>query len=165
MERKAISYQPIGTIHSPHQQVSGMPIQPSAAKGVQGCVVVTPQYQEGLQDLDGFSHLILLYHFHRVEEVRLKVTPFLDQQQRGVFSTRAPTRPNPIGISIVRLLRLEGNQLEVADIDVLDGTPLLDIKPYVPYFDRPENVQAGWIEASKDDVQNKQSDDRFSSPS
>lgn len=139
-----------------------MPIQPSAAKGVQGRVVIQAQFQSGLKDLDGFSHLILIYDFDRVEEYKLTVTPFLDDQERGVFATRAPLRPNPIGLSVVKLLKIQGNVLEIENVDVLDQTPLLDLKPYVPYFDRPERVRAGWIDRVKDEVKDKRSDERFS---
>ena len=139
-----------------------MPIQPSAAKGVQGRVVIQAQFQSGLKDLDGFSHLILIYDFDRVEEYKLTVTPFLDDQERGVFATRAPLRPNPIGLSVVKLLKIQGNVLEIENVDVIDQTPLLDLKPYVPYFDRPERVRAGWIDRVKDEVKDKRSDERFS---
>ncbi|MFO7943204.1 MAG: tRNA (N6-threonylcarbamoyladenosine(37)-N6)-methyltransferase TrmO [Anaerolineales bacterium] len=155
-------YLPIGRILSPFTKATGMPIQPSAAKGVQGRVEIQTRFQSGLNDLNGFSHLILIYHFDRVEEYKLTVTPFLDDQERGVFATRAPLRPNPIGLSVVKLLTIQGNVLEIENVDVLDQTPLLDLKPYVPYFDRPEGVKAGWIERVKGDIKNKRSDERFS---
>ncbi|MFC1525385.1 tRNA (N6-threonylcarbamoyladenosine(37)-N6)-methyltransferase TrmO, partial [Candidatus Latescibacterota bacterium] len=126
---------PIGEVHSPHQQVVGMPIQPSRARGVEGTVEVYEEYAEGLADLDGFSHIILLYHFHRSQGHSLRVVPFLDTVERGLFATRAPRRPNPLGLSVLRLLGIDGATLRVADIDILDGTPVLDIKPYVPDFD------------------------------
>lgn len=157
-----VEYLPIGRILSPFTKATGMPIQPSAAKGVQGRVVIQAQFQSGLKDLDGFSHLILIYDFDRVEEYKLTVTPFLDDQERGVFATRAPLRPNPIGLSVVKLLKIQGNVLEIENVDVLDQTPLLDLKPYVPYFDRPERVRAGWIDRVKDEVKDKRSDERFS---
>lgn len=162
MELTRFTYQSIGTIHSPHENIKGMPIQPASARGISGTVEVDPRFQPGLKDLTGFSHLILMYHFHRVDEVRLHVVPFLDNQKRGVFSTRAPMRPNPIGLSVVRLVRVERNVLHVKDIDVLDGTPLLDIKPYVPEFDGAEEVNIGWIEGAKEEIDKKRSDDRFS---
>jgi tRNA-Thr(GGU) m(6)t(6)A37 methyltransferase TsaA len=158
---KDIQYRPIGVIHSPHTDIAGMPIQPSAALGVRGRVEIHPEYQAGLQDLDGFSHLILLYHFDRVKKVKLTVQPFLDTEERGVFATRAPTRPNPLGLSIVRLLSVKGNILQVENVDILDQTPLLDVKPYVPYFDRPDVEKAGWLEKNRDQVRGKRSDDRF----
>jgi tRNA-Thr(GGU) m(6)t(6)A37 methyltransferase TsaA len=156
-----ITYRSIGVIHTPFTEAVGMPIQPTGAYKVKGTVEVNPEFVEGLQDLDGFSHIILLYHFHRVERVSLSVTPFLDSQARGLFATRAPRRPNPIGLSIVSLLSIEGNVLYVENIDVLDGTPLLDIKPYVPAFDQRSNARVGWLEEVKNGVKEKRSDDRF----
>ena len=156
-----ILYQPIGTIHSPFQDIRDMPIQPTGAKAVQGTIEVDPAYEEGLIDLEGFSHLILLYHFHLVQEYRLTVTPFLDDQPHGVFATRAPKRPNPIGLSIVRLLKREGPTLYIKNVDILDQTPLLDIKPYVPDFDWNQVEKTGWLEKSRDRVEKKRSDDRF----
>jgi tRNA-Thr(GGU) m(6)t(6)A37 methyltransferase TsaA len=153
--------EPIGTIHTPFTQKEGMPIQPKGADGVSGTVELFEQFREGLQDLDGFSHIILVYHFHRSEGFDLKVVPFMDTTPRGVFATRAPKRPNPIGMSIVSLDRIEDGVLHVGNIDILDGTPLLDIKPLVPQFDCPQNVRTGWIEKSNDDVTTKKSDDRF----
>jgi tRNA-Thr(GGU) m(6)t(6)A37 methyltransferase TsaA len=156
-----ITYRPIGVIHSPFQDIAGMPIQPSGASGVRGTVEVEARWAEGLKDLAGFSHVILLYHFHRVQEISLTVTPFLDTEPRGLFATRAPKRPNPIGLSIVRLLSVEDNVLHVENVDVLDGTPLLDIKPYVPDFDRPPADRVGWLARSKGKVRHKRSDERF----
>ena len=156
-----ITYRPIGIIHSPFTDIAGMPIQPRGAAGVPGSVEVRPEFTAGLQDLAGFSHVILLYHFHRVREARLTVTPFLDAQPRGVFATRAPQRPNPIGLSIVKLLGIEGNILHIENVDILDGTPLLDIKPYVPEFDQHPAERIGWLEQARGRVQGQRSDDRF----
>jgi tRNA-Thr(GGU) m(6)t(6)A37 methyltransferase TsaA len=156
-----ISYRPIGVIHSPFTGIEGMPIQPTGASGIQGTVEVFPEFTEGLKDLEGFSHIILLYHFHRVQEVKLVVTPFMDSQPRGVFATRAPKRPNPIGLSIVKLLGIEQNTLHIENVDILDGTPLLDIKPYVPEFDHHPADRVGWLEQAKGRVQSKKSDGRF----
>ncbi|MBC8447575.1 MAG: tRNA (N6-threonylcarbamoyladenosine(37)-N6)-methyltransferase TrmO [Chloroflexi bacterium] len=156
-----ITYRPIGIIHSPFTDIAGMPIQPRGAAGVPGTVEVWPEFAAGLQDLGGFSHVILLYHFHRVQEARLTVTPFLDAQPRGVFATRAPQRPNPIGLSIVKLLGIEGNILHIENVDILDGTPLLDIKPYVPEFDQHPAERIGWLEQARGRVQGQRSDDRF----
>ncbi len=128
---------------------------------MQGTVELLEEYSEGLQDLDGFSHIILLYQFHRSEGFELKVIPFLDTTQRGVFSTRVPKRPNPIGLSIVKLEKVEGRILHIEGVDILDGTPVIDIKPYVPKFDTQENVRAGWLEKNSDAVPQKRSDDRF----
>jgi len=157
----SIQYYPIGLIHSPYTNIEGMPIQPSGALGVQGWVEVKPEFKPALEDLEGFSHLILLYHFHSVREMVLKTTPFLDTEKRGLFSTRAPKRPNPIGLSIVKLLNIEENILRIENVDILDETPLLDIKPYVPYFDHPDVERVGWLEEHKDQVWGKKSDDRF----
>jgi tRNA-Thr(GGU) m(6)t(6)A37 methyltransferase TsaA len=121
--------------------VKGTPIQPAGAGGVLGFVEVEPQYEAGLKDLTGFSHIILLYHFHRGRGVKLCVTPFMDTEEHGVFATRAPCRPNPIGLSIVKLLGMNGRVLEIEGVDVLDRTPLLDIKPYVPDFDCPQDTR------------------------
>ena len=131
----SVTFTPIGVIRSIHTIPEETPVQPVCAQGLPGRAEIRPEYIEGLQDLDGFSHLILLYHFHRAGPVQLTVQPFTDDKPRGLFSTRHPRRPNPIGLSIVRLLRIEGGTLELADVDILDGTPLLDIKPFVPRFD------------------------------
>jgi tRNA-Thr(GGU) m(6)t(6)A37 methyltransferase TsaA len=158
---EAIMYQPVGLINSPYQTRAGMPIQASGALGIRGTINIFPEYGDGLQDLDGFSHIILLYHFHRTQEKALVITPFLDDQPRGVFATRSPNHPNAIGISIVRLLAVEGLRLSIQDVDILDGTPLLDIKPYVPSFDhrRPERV--GWLEKTQRKAGQQRSDERF----
>jgi len=138
-----------------------MPIQPTGAAGILGTVEVFTEFTAGLKDLDGFSHIILLYHFHRVQEVKLVVTPFMDSQPHGVFATRAPKRPNPIGLSIVRLLGIEQNILHIENVDILDGTPLLDIKPYVPEFDHHPADRVGWLEQAKGQVRRQKSDSRF----
>ena len=156
-----IRYEPIGFVRSPFKNITAMPIQPSGAAEVQGTIEILPEFEKGLKDLEGFSHIILLYHFHRAREPKLVVTPFLDSEQHGIFATRAPTRPNPIGLSIVNLLKREGSILHIGNVDVVDGTPLLDIKPYVPEFDKPEADRFGWLEDSKGQVQDKKSDDRF----
>ncbi|GAB6186871.1 tRNA (N6-threonylcarbamoyladenosine(37)-N6)-methyltransferase TrmO [Thermopirellula anaerolimosa] len=153
--------QPIGVIRTPYTDPAGMPIQPTGAAGVGGTVDVFPEYQPGLKDLEGFSHIILLYLFHRSEGFALQVVPFLDVEPRGLFATRAPRRPNPIGLSIVELVRVEGPRLLVRNVDMLDGTPLLDIKPYVPEFDAPKDVRIGWMATAADNVANKRSDRRF----
>ncbi|PLY00654.1 MAG: tRNA (N6-threonylcarbamoyladenosine(37)-N6)-methyltransferase TrmO [Desulfuromonas sp.] len=152
---------PIGTIHTPFTDLEGMPIQPAGASEVQGTVVVNGEFAAGLKDLEGFSHLILIYQFHRSEGYKLEVTPFMDKVPRGLLATRAPKRPNPIGLSVVHLERVEGNILHIKGIDVLDGTPLLDIKPYVPQFDSRGEVRTGWFEKSDSDVTRHTSDKRF----
>jgi tRNA-Thr(GGU) m(6)t(6)A37 methyltransferase TsaA len=161
MAMDEITFQPIGIIHSPHQELVEMPIQPAAAAGVKGTVVLDPSFQEGLKDLEEFSHVILVYFFHQAKSPVLLVKPFLDDVKHGVFSTRAPRRPNGIGISVVKLVAIEGNILEVENLDILDGTPLLDIKPYIPDFDEQEEVKIGWLEKSRGKINKKMSDDRF----
>ncbi len=152
---------PIGVIRTPFETLEGMPIQPAGAGKAVGQVVVDPQYAEGLADIEGFSHLILIYVFHQSKGFRLKVKPFLDDRVRGLFATRAPRRPNPVGLSIVELLRREENILHVGHIDVVDGTPLLDIKPYVPAFDSPEATAIGWLEGKAEHSRSMRSDERF----
>lgn len=156
-----IEYHSIGIIRSPFEQVEGMPIQPAGASLIQGRVEVFPEYGEGLKDLDGFSHIFLLYHFHRVDGSELIVTPFMDSHPRGLFSTRAPKRLNPIGLSVVKLLRVVGTVLHVENVDILDGTPLLDIKPYIPQFDQHPADRIGWLQESRNKVKEKRSDRRF----
>ena len=136
---------PIGVVYSPFTDKTQTPIQPTRSQAV-GRVEVYPEFSGGLQDLEGFSHIILLYVFHRSEGFTLQVKPFLDDRERGLFATRYPRRPNPIGFSIVELQERRGNELVIKGVDVLDGTPLLDIKPYVPDFDVREKVRAGWYE-------------------
>lgn len=160
-----IQYTPIGVIHSPFTEVTGMPIQPAGAAGVCGTVVVAPAYCDGLKDLDGFSHLVLVYHFHKAKGYRLQVTPFLDNTPRGVFATRAPKRPNPVGISVVKLLKVEKCILYIEDVDILDGTPLIDIKPYVPAFDVRAVEKMGWLSEKMQNVYTKRADNRFISRS
>ncbi len=156
-----IEYSPIGVIRSPFRTIEGMPIQPAGASGVQGTIEVFPEFEQGLKDLDGFSHIILLYHFHRVNGYSLLVTPFMDTTQHGLFSTRAPKRPNPIGISVVRLIRIRGMTMDIENVDILDGTPLLDIKPYVPQFDNHPADSIGWLEHANEKAKSAKADGRF----
>lgn len=142
---------PIGVVHTGFTGALGTPIQPAFAKGERGEVDVYPEFEAGLKDLGGFERIWLIYWFHRAAEPRLRVTPYLDSAQRGLFATRAPSRPNPIGISVVRLLKVDGARLEVADVDVLDGTPLLDVKPYAPRFDSFPDSRAGWLDLAAED--------------
>jgi tRNA-Thr(GGU) m(6)t(6)A37 methyltransferase TsaA len=153
--------EPIGVIHSPFTSIENMPIQPKGATDVEGTVVVQDCYVEGLRDLDGFSHIYLLYHFHKADKTSLIVTPFLDTHERGVFSTRSPLRPNHIGLSIVQLVGVEKNRLLIRGVDVLDGTPLLDIKPYIARFDGVQSSTSGWMQANAEEVAATRSDDRF----
>lgn len=138
-----------------------MPIQSRLAKGAKGRIELKEEFVPGLLDLDGFSHIILVYYFHESKDFRLQVEPFLENKKHGVFATRAPKRPNAIGMSVVKLLRIDNNILEVENIDVLDGTPLLDIKPYIPQFDIHQVEKSGWIEDKEDDMKDIKSDDRF----
>ena len=151
----AIQYKPIGIIHTPFKETAGMPIQPLWARGVKGTVEVYADYADGLVDLDGFSHIILIYHFHLSKNYSLRVKPYLDDRRRGVFATRAPRRPNQIGITVVRLERIDGTTLHVQNIDVVDGTPLLDIKPFVPAFNFADDVRIGWLEKRLKEAENQ----------
>lgn len=163
MSDDLIGFVPIGTIHSPFKDPVGVPIQPRAATGVKGKIVLDPIYKDGLKDLEGFSHLILIYHFHKSEKGDLLVKPFLDDELRGLFATRAPRRPNNIGLSVVKLVGIKDTILEVENLDVLDGTPLLDIKPYIPDFDHVEDLRMGWYEKQRNKISDKKADDRFTS--
>lgn len=140
-----IKYRSIGVIHSPFKEPKGTPIQPAGAKGTNGTVEVFPEYAEGLKDIEGFSHIILLYHFHLSKGSALTAKPYMDNEMHGVFAMRGPSRPNPIGISVVCLVRVEANILHIQDVDIVDGTPLLDIKPYIPEFDIREIERIGWL--------------------
>lgn len=157
----SIFFQAIGTIHSPFSHKEDMPIQPAGAKGVKGQIKLKEKYAAGLKDLEHFSHIILIYHFHKVKDYNLEVTPFLDDQPHGIFATRAPKRPNPIGFSVVKLIAIDKNTLYIEDIDVIDGTPLLDIKPYVPEFDFVEVEKTGWLSNKTHLLPKTKSDDRF----
>jgi tRNA-Thr(GGU) m(6)t(6)A37 methyltransferase TsaA len=158
----AITYAPIGVVHSPFTALEGKPLQPVAAHGVSGSVELDPAYQDGLMGLEGFSHLILITHLHKMSGYGLIVTPFLDDQAHGVFATRTPRRPNPIGLSIVRLMGIEGARLLIEDVDLLDGTPLLDLKPYVPAFDAHAAERIGWFAHRLDRLDTTRADRRFS---
>lgn len=156
-----VSYRPIGVVRSPFHSLEEMPIQPVGACGVRGTIELRPELVPGLQDLAGFSHLWLLYHFHRHGTPRLTVTPFLDRHPHGVFATRAPVRPNALGLSLVELVAIEGATLEISGVDLLDGTPLLDIKPYVPAFDWAGQVRCGWLENTAGKAREARADRRF----
>jgi len=145
-----IACEPIGVVHSPFRQAAGTPVQSSQAAGAVGTVELDPCYAEGLCDLSGFSHIILLTYLHRAKPYSLRVVPYLDTVPRGLFATRAPSRPNPIGLSVVKLLGIQGPMLTVEGLDLLDGTPVLDIKPYFGDFDRREDVRCGWLDAVRE---------------
>ncbi|MFZ2447779.1 MAG: tRNA (N6-threonylcarbamoyladenosine(37)-N6)-methyltransferase TrmO [Syntrophobacteraceae bacterium] len=156
-----VVFSPIGVIRSPFKEIEGMPIQAKAAEGIPGKVELASEFAAGLRGLEGFSHIILLYHFHLSVGYSLEVKPFLDDRMHGVFATRAPKRPNSIGISTVRLTVIEGNTLLIEDVDVVDGTPLLDIKPYVPEFDVRHAEKIGWLAGKAGKAGNIRSDKRF----
>jgi len=152
MGKEKILYNPIGVIHSEHIAAEQTPIQPVYAKGCKGRAEIFPEFSAGLQDLDGFSHLYLIYHFDRTGPAKLMVKPFMENVERGIFATRAPCRPNSIGLSIVEFVRQEGNMLHLDGLDILDGTPLLDIKPYTAKFDRMETTRNGWQDEVDEDT-------------
>ncbi|MGI8854292.1 MAG: tRNA (N6-threonylcarbamoyladenosine(37)-N6)-methyltransferase TrmO [Thermomicrobiales bacterium] len=156
-----ICYTPIGVIHTPWTEMAGTPLQSVAADGVAGSIDLLPAYAAGLRDVEGFSHLILLYHLHRMTGFALDVTPYLDTATHGIFATRSPKRPNPIGFSVVRLTGVEGATLRITDVDMLDGTPLLDIKPYVPTFDHRDAERTGWFASRAAHVHTTRADERF----
>ena len=151
----------IGIIHSPFTDLQGMPIQPPGAKNIEGTVIVDKKFSKGLQDLDGFSHIYLIYRFHKASRIELVVKPFMDMKYHGIFATRSPLRPSHIGLSIVEIVSLKGNKLRFRGCDILDGTPLLDIKPYIPAFDGIKRATSGWMKASRSKVSKARSDCRF----
>ena len=156
-----IYYKPIGIIHTPFKKVKGMPIQSKGAKGIKGTIKLKKKYINGLLDLKKFSHIYLIYHFHKSKGFKLRVIPFLDSEPHGIFATRAPKRPNSIGISVVKLNRIRDNIIDIENVDMLDGTPLLDIKPYISYFDIHDIEKNGWISNNAGYPNETISDDRF----
>jgi len=156
-----IFYKPIGIMHSPFTIPEGTPIQSLSAKGAVADIEIYNEYAEGLKDLDGFSHIYVLYHLHLSGEGSLSVIPFLDTKYHGVFATRSPRRPNPIGISVVELMGIHKNILHIRNIDILDGTPVLDLKPYVPAFDVFATSKNGWIENNLHKLDDLKDDGRF----
>jgi tRNA-Thr(GGU) m(6)t(6)A37 methyltransferase TsaA len=161
---ETIAYQVIGVVRSPHTTLEGMPLQSVAAPDVRGQVEIDPRFAPGLADLDGFSHLFVIAHLHRGAPGGLTVRPFLDDTPRGVFATRSPRHPNPIGLSVVRLLAVRGATLEISGVDLIDGTPVLDIKPYVPVFDAVAAERTGWLERAAQRVHEVRADARFDEP-
>jgi len=157
----AIVYRPVGVVHSPLKEPHGAPIQSIGARDIEGVVEVFPEFAGGLCDIEGFSHLILIYHFHLCNEPALLVKPYLDERTHGIFATRAPSRPNPIGMSVVRLVKVDGTRLHVAGVDILDETPLLDIKPYVPQFDALKTDEIGWLKDRIHMAEETRDDGRF----
>jgi tRNA-Thr(GGU) m(6)t(6)A37 methyltransferase TsaA len=155
-----ISYEPIGVVRSPFTERRGMPLQSVAAADVEGQVELDPSFAAGLRDIDGFSHLYLICHLHRSVPGDLEVVPYLDDTVRGVFATRSPRHPNPIGLSVVRLVAVQAAVLHVTGVDLLDGTPVLDIKPYVPAFDAFEAERTGWLDRGARRVHEVRADER-----
>ncbi len=159
---KQIIINPIGIIRTPHTDVKNMPIQPIAAEGVKGEIELLPEYTDGLKDIEGFSHITLLYHFHRIDGFELQVIPFMDDEKHGIFACKAPKRPNAIGVSTVRLISVQGNILHVEQVDMLNGTPLIDIKPFYPRYDNRDDVTIGWLEKNRNmSLDELRSDERF----
>ena len=158
---KEIKYDPIGIIHTPFKTPIGTPIQSTAAEEIEGQIEIFNEFVDGLKDLNGFSHIILIFHFHLIKGAKLRVKPYMDNNLRGVFATRAPMRPNPIGISIVKLIKIEDNIIYIKDIDIVDKTPLLDIKPFVPQFDKRNVIKIGWLDKNVDKLKHSKDDGRF----
>jgi tRNA (adenine37-N6)-methyltransferase len=158
----AITYTPIGVVHSPFTALAGMPLQTLAAQGIRGSIELAPAFHQGVKDLEALSHLIVLAHLHRMTGYALEVTPYLDDQPHGIFATRTPRRPNPLGLSVVRLIGIEEGTLLIEDVDLLDGTPVLDIKPYVPAFDARQAERIGWFAGRLERVHTMRADERFS---
>ncbi len=156
-----IEVSPIGYIKTPFSDKKNMPIQPTGAKGIEGTIEINAEFTEGLKDLDGFSHIVLIYLFHQSNGYNLQVIPFMDDKIHGVFSTRAPRRPNPIGMSVVKLNKIVNNILYIENIDVLNGTPVLDVKPFIPDVDSPKVTKLGWLDGRSKKMADKKSDNRF----
>ena len=158
---KEIKSTQIGVIHSPYKEPQGVPIQPARNNDVEGTIEIFPDFAEGLKDIEGFSHIFLIYHFHLIKKTSLSVIPFLDEQTHGVYATRAPSRPNHIGLSMVRLLKVKDNILHISNLDIVEGTPLLDIKPCIPEFDFTDIEKAGWLKKSLKKLPSTKDDSRF----
>ena len=156
-----IKYKPIGIIHTPFKEPSGVPIQPAGSQGIAGTIEIEPEYIPCLKDLEGFSYIYLVYHFHLSGDYRAEVKPFMDETPRGVFATRAPRRPNSIGISIAKLNKIEEGTLHIEDVDMVDGTPLLDIKPFIPLVDNRHTEKIGWLTNRINKVFEMRADKRF----
>ncbi len=157
-----IIYQPVGIIRTPFKSLEKMPVQPCGTKRAKGIVELDYELMPGLIDIAGFSHLILIYHFHMVKGYKLYVVPYMDDKPHGIFATRAPVRPNPIGMSVVELKKVENNLLYIEGVDMVDGTPLLDIKPFYTKYDNRPNAIAGWLESKKNiDITKIKSDLRY----
>lgn len=161
---KKIELETIGTIHTPFHDVEGMPIQTIGAKDIPGEIHIKDKFKEGLKDLNGFSYINILYIFHKINSYELTVTPFLDNEKRGIFATRSPKRPNHIGSSIVKINKIENNIIHIQNVDILDKTPLIDIKPYVPHLWEEtieKEIKIGWFTDKHQNAKTKKSDNRF----
>ena len=158
---RAITLEPIGIIRTPHKSEEGTPIQPKGAMGIQGFIELKVELAEGLKDLDGFSHAYLIYMLDRCDNFKLTIMPFMDTEEHGVFATRSPKRPCPVGLSIVKILSIENNIVKIENVDMLDRTPLLDIKPYVPEMDNFKTEKNGWLEKNHHKSNNMKADERF----
>jgi tRNA-Thr(GGU) m(6)t(6)A37 methyltransferase TsaA len=158
-----IIYRPIGIIHSPFKNPEGTPIQSVTAKGTKAVIEVLPEFAEGLKDLEGFSHIFVIFHLHLSDHKSLIVIPFLDTKPHGVFATRSPSRPNSIGLSVVELVGISDTKLYVKNVDILDGSPVLDIKPYVPEFDVFATAKNGWLDNNIHKLEYIKDDGRFKS--
>lgn len=162
MQSEQITITPIGIIHTPFNTIKGMPIQPLASKGVKGFIELFPEYIEGLTDLMEFSHITLLYHLHKIKDYELMVKPFMDTKEHGIFATKSPKRPNAIGFSTVKLLSIENNIIHIEMVDMLNGTPLIDIKPFFAKFDNRTNTKSGWLDNQLNiPIKELRSDERF----
>ena len=140
----------IGRIHTPFAQATGTPIQPCRSKGNEGLIRMNPEFVPGLKDLEGFDRIWILFWCHRASAAKMRVVPYRDTVERGLFATRAPARPNPLGLSCVRLLGIDGDVLRIGEVDILDDTPLIDIKPYVPHYDNYPVQHCGWVDTVPD---------------
>ena len=157
---KTVTYRPVGIIHSPFKQTTGVPRQSAGAANINGTIEIFDDYSEGLKDLDGFSHIVVIFHLHMVTRSSLKACPPWDGKEHGVFATRSPHRPNPVGVSVVRLERVVQNILHISGIDMVDGSPVLDIKPYVPELNPAGNIRTGWLAGKVEAMNKSKSGDR-----
>ncbi len=160
-EHADICFRPIGYFRTPFSSPVGMPIQPAGARGVRGQIDILEEFSEGLKDLDGFSHVFVVYHLHEVGGYKLLTTPFLDVVPHGIFATRSPARPNPIGLSVLKVISVDAGTIGLEDVDVLNGTPVLDIKPYVAEFDACNADRFGWFEGNSQRAREHRADERF----
>jgi len=156
-----ITYKPIGIIHSPFLTLNNIPIQNVGATEEIATIEIFPEFVDGLKDLEGFSHIILLYHLHLVQNSALIVKPFMDTMPRGIFATRSPIRPNPIGFTIVKLVGINNNLLTIKHFDMLNNTPLLDMKPYISTIDEIKDSKSGWLTGKIQNFETTKSDSRF----